>query len=158
MFSLSLFSCDDETESDNSDKTTRMVSPDTIRYSPKEIAVQKGHELFKHNCAVCHSMSTSYLVGPGLQGVIKRVPNPSDEWLLKYIKNNEAVLKSGDAYANKLLSDNGNKSMTVFEGILSDDQIKDIIAFLANPPIEVTEPTPDIESCNDQSDIYGNSR
>src|SRR6185312_12087366 len=47
-----------------------------------------------------------------------------------WIKNNAAVIKSGDKYATDLLAANNNSAMTVFDGVLTDDQIKDIIAYL----------------------------
>src|SRR6185437_14176374 len=50
--------------------------------------------------------------------------------------NNAALRKTGDAYANKVYTDNGGTAMTVFEGTLTDAQVDDVIAFLANPPKE----------------------
>jgi cytochrome c2 len=98
--------------------------------------VANGQKVFKANCALCHSLGTTIVTGPGLQDVTKRVPQPYAEWMHKWIKNNAAVLKSGDAYATKLFADNAQKAMTVFDGTLTDAQIDDVIAFLANPPKE----------------------
>lgn len=109
----------------------------TITYAadaPSAANITEGGKLFKANCAVCHSLGTNKVTGPGLQGVTDRVPQPYQDWMLKWIKNNAAFRKTGDAYANKVFADNGNTAMTVFEGTLNDDQIKNIIAFLANPP------------------------
>ena len=64
--------------------------------------IEEGEKLFKQNCAQCHSVGTNKVVGPGLQGVADRVPKPAEEWLLKWIKNSTAVVKSGDAYAVKI--------------------------------------------------------
>ncbi len=94
-----------------------------------------GGKIFKQYCAVCHSTGTNKIVGPGLEGVTTRVPQPYAEWMHKWIKNNAAVLKT-DAYAQKIFADNGKVSMTVFDGTLTDAQIDDVIAFLANPPKE----------------------
>ena len=55
----------------------------------KSVAAEDGAKLFKQNCAVCHSLGTNKITGPGLEGVATRVP--SDEWLAKWIKNNKAV-------------------------------------------------------------------
>ncbi|MEO6883021.1 MAG: c-type cytochrome [Bacteroidia bacterium] len=93
-----------------------------------------GAKLFRQNCAVCHSLGTDKITGPGLAGVTSRVPQPYEDWMLKWIKNNAAVRASGDAYATKLFADNNQAAMTVFASQLSDDQIKGIIAFLKNPP------------------------
>ncbi len=94
-----------------------------------------GAKLFKQNCAVCHASHTDQkLTGPGLKGVFDRVPKPADEWLIKWILNNEKLIKSGDAYANKIYNDFNKAAMTVFEGQLSENDVKDILAFLKAPP------------------------
>jgi cytochrome c2 len=94
-----------------------------------------GAKLFKQNCAVCHRLDATKLTGPGLAGVASRVP--SDKWLFDWVKNNEKVKKSGDTYAAKINSDFGGATMNVMEGVLSDDDIKTVIAFVKNPPKEV---------------------
>lgn len=59
-----------------------------------------GERIFKQNCAVCHSMYTNVIVGPGLAGVMNRVP--SKDWLYEYISNSEKLFNQGDAYAQRL--------------------------------------------------------
>jgi TonB family protein len=87
-----------------------------------------GERLFKQNCVACHSLGKNTIIGPGLKGVLTRVPG--EDWLLKYIKNNEALIKSGDAYAQKIQHFSPS-AMTVFTN-LSDDEIKNIIAYIKN--------------------------
>ena len=93
-----------------------------------------GKTVFKQNCAVCHSLGDNKITGPGLKGVGDRIPK--GDWLFHWIKDNEKVIKSGDAYANKILKENGNAAMTVFES-LSDDDVKAVEAYILNPPVEV---------------------
>src|ERR1035437_1592849 len=95
-----------------------------------------GGKIFKQNCAACHRIDGQKLVGPGLKDVASRVPQPADEWLFKWIKNNLVLQKSGDAYATKLVIDNNKIPMTVFDGVLSDDDIKAFFAYIKNPPVE----------------------
>jgi len=97
-------------------------------------AQTEGEKIFKQTCAACHRLDEQKLVGPGLKDVASRVPQPADEWLFKWIKNNVAFQKTGDAYANKIFNDNGKLPMLVFEGVLSDDAIKSVIAYIKNPP------------------------
>lgn len=114
----------------------------TITYAadaPSAANIAEGGKLFKANCAVCHSLGTNKITGPGLSGVTGRVPQPYQDWMLKWIRNNVSFRKTGDAYANKVYADNSNTAMTVFEGTLTDDQIKNIIAYVANPPQEVAQ-------------------
>ncbi|HXU25685.1 MAG TPA: c-type cytochrome, partial [Bacteroidia bacterium] len=95
-----------------------------------------GKTVFKQNCAVCHALTDQKITGPGLKGLGDRVPKEGD-WLFNWIKNNEKLIKGGNAYANKILKENGNAAMTVFEGVLSDDDIKAVEAYILNPPVEV---------------------
>jgi len=98
-----------------------------------KIQAQDGAKLFKQNCAVCHASHTDQkLTGPGLKGIFDRAPK--GDWLAKWILNNEKLIKSGDAYANKIYSENGKAAMTVFEGQLNDKDVASIIAFLQGPP------------------------
>ena len=69
-------------------------------------------------------------------GVTSRVPQPAEEWMHKWIKNNKAVLASGDAYAVKLFNENNKQNMDVFDGVLSDDDINSVIEYVKNPPVE----------------------
>jgi len=87
-----------------------------------------GQKVFKANCTSCHAIGRK-VVGPDLMDVTKRVP--STDWMFSWIKNNAAVLKTGDKYATQVFNDNGKQAMTVFDGTLTDDQIKDVIAYLA---------------------------
>ena len=90
-------------------------------------------KIFKQNCAVCHRLDGVKLTGPGLAGIAGRAPG--GDWLFKWVKNNTALIKSGDAYANKIFAENGAQ-MTVFDGVLSDDDIKAVIEYIKNPPVE----------------------
>jgi mono/diheme cytochrome c family protein len=90
---------------------------------------------FKANCAVCHTLTDQKLTGPGLKGIADRAPK--GDWLFNWIKNNEKVIKSGDPYAVKIYNDNGKAAMSVFEGVISDDDIKGLVEYIKNPPVEV---------------------
>lgn len=96
------------------------------------LQAQDGAKLFKQNCAVCHSSHTDQkLTGPGLAGIFDRAPE--GDWLKNWILNNEKLIKSGDAYANKIYTENGKAAMTVFEGQLTDKDVDAILAFLKAP-------------------------
>jgi mono/diheme cytochrome c family protein len=95
----------------------------------------EGEKLFKQNCAVCHTSHTDQkLTGPGLKGVFDRAPK--GDWMKRWILDNQKVIKSGDAYANKIYEENGKAQMNVFAGQLDDKQVDDIIKFLKGPAPE----------------------
>lgn len=99
----------------------------------------EGGKIFKQNCSRCHKLDDSKLTGPGMKGVADRVPQPADEWLFNWIKNNKKVMAAGDAYGLKVFNENGKQNMDVFEGVISDDEIKAVIAYIKNPPVEKKE-------------------
>ena len=88
--------------------------------------VKEGQALFKAKCTSCHGI-TKKLVGPALAGMTER--HPDEEWLVKWIKNSQALVASGDAAAVKLFEENNKLVMTAFTD-LSDGQIKSIIAYV----------------------------
>ena len=96
--------------------------------------VAAGEKLFKINCASCHKVTDQKLVGPGLKGVAARVPQPAEQWLIKWIKNSQSLVKGGDAYAVKIFTEY-NKSVMPSQA-LSDDEIKSVLAYIANPPVD----------------------
>jgi mono/diheme cytochrome c family protein len=97
-------------------------------------SVEEGEKLFKQNCASCHHVDARKAVGPGLAGVFDRVPQPAEDWLIRWIKNSQALVKAGDAYAVKIFEEY-NKSVMPAQA-LSDDQIKSVLAYIQNPPVK----------------------
>jgi hypothetical protein len=59
-----------------------------------------GKKLFKANCASCQKPSDQKLTGPGLKGVMNRLP--SREWAVGFIQNADSLLKRNDPYTLKL--------------------------------------------------------
>ena len=104
----------------------------TVFLFTSNVQAQDGAKLFKQNCAVCHALTDQKLTGPGLQGVFDRAPK--GDWMHKWILNSEKMIKSGDAYSNKIWNDNGKAAMTVFEGTLSDQDVDAVIAYIKSPP------------------------
>ena len=90
------------------------------------VSAQDGEKIFQDNCAKCHSLGTETVTGPGLEGVMKRVP-PGD-WMFKWIKNNDALIKSGDTYAVKINAFSETQ-MTTFAS-MPDEDIKAVIEYI----------------------------
>ena len=91
----------------------------------------KGKTLFNTNCAACHSLDKK-LTGPALRGVEARLNEQGldREWISAWIRNSAAVVKSGDAYANKIYDEYNGAAMTAMPQ-LSDQDISDILAYTA---------------------------
>src|SRR4051812_27839608 len=94
----------------------------TLLFITSKIAfAQDGEALFKSNCTSCHAINDK-VIGPPLKNVQTK---HSEEWLLKWVHNSQALVKAGDADAVKLFNDNNKVVMTSFN--LKDPEIKAII-------------------------------
>jgi mono/diheme cytochrome c family protein len=91
--------------------------------------IQNGEKLFKQNCTACHMMTEAKLVGPGLKGVTDKYEK---EWLIKWIRNSQELIASGDERAIKIFEEYNKSVMTSFD--FSDDEFSDLLAYLASPP------------------------
>lgn len=91
---------------------------------------QDGKALFQANCAACHAVNKK-LTGPALAGVEDRWPDKAK--LHAWIKNNAAVLKSGDKYANDLYVEYNKTAMNLFPNI-TDKEIDAILGYIKTVP------------------------
>tara|TARA_R110002050_G_scaffold24260_1_gene64940 strand:+ start:2587 stop:3849 length:1263 start_codon:yes stop_codon:yes gene_type:complete len=100
----------------------------------------KGKSLFNANCAACHQLDKK-MTGPALRNIEERIANDAGldrEWIYAWIHNSAGVIKSGDAYANKIYDEYGQTAMTAFPQ-LSNKDIDDILAYTAQ---KKEEPAP----------------
>lgn len=89
--------------------------------------VKEGEKIFKSKCTSCHAIDRK-VVGPALKGI----PETKDEaWLIKWIRNSQALIASGDAEAIKIFEEYNKSVMTSFTD-LSDDQIKSVLAYITD--------------------------
>ena len=97
----------------------------------------KGKSLFNANCAACHQLDKK-MTGPALRNIEGRINDAGldREWIYGWVHNSSGVIKSGDAYANKIFNENGQTAMTAFPQ-LSNEDIDNILAYTAQ---EKTEP------------------
>ena len=113
---------------------------------------KNGEKLFKADCSACHALDKQ-LVGPALGGVVDRLKkeqNLDTDWLHKWIKDNEALRKSGDKYANEVFEKFNKTAMTPFPS-LSDQDITDILEYTTNPP--APEPAADAATATDANSV-----
>jgi len=100
--------------------------------------VAAGETLFKNNCAQCHAVDASVVVGPGLAGIEDR---RDYAWLKKWINNPAAVISSGDKYAVELYEKYNKTQMTAFPAY-GDAEIKNILAYVKTANAAPTPPPP----------------
>ncbi|MEK7696869.1 MAG: cytochrome c, partial [Pseudomonadota bacterium] len=88
-------------------------------------AQESGKEIFQKSCAACHSIGGGRLVGPDLKGVNDKRP---EDWLLKFTKSSQTLVKSGDKTAVALFEEFNKIPMP--DQALSDEQIKKVLAHI----------------------------
>ncbi|WP_344787895.1 cytochrome c3 family protein [Postechiella marina] len=92
----------------------------------------KGKSLFNANCAACHQLDKK-MTGPALRNVEQRLSDDEGldrDWIYSWVRNSSGLIKSGDAYANKVYNEFGGAAMTAFPQ-LSDDDLNNILAYTA---------------------------
>lgn len=101
--------------------------------------ITAGEGSFKQICAACHKIGGGRLVGPDLANVDQRRP---EEWILKFVKSSQSVVKSGDKYADSLFQA-FNQVVMPDQPSLSDEQIKGIISYIKTKSSTPVSPVTD---------------
>ena len=108
-----------------------------------------GETDFKQICAACHTIGKGKLVGPDLINLPKRRP---EDWILKFVKSSQTVVKSGDKYADSLFQA-FNQTVMPDQPALTDEKIKNIIAYIGaeSSAPTTTSPTTTTEPAGQQT-------
>ncbi|MBW8051833.1 MAG: cytochrome c [Cytophagales bacterium] len=91
----------------------------------KANAQDEGEQFFNTICIACHTIGDGKLLGPDLENVHKR---HSEEWMIKFIRSSQMMIKEGDEKAVKLF--NENNMIVMPDNAFTDEQIKSIIAYI----------------------------
>ena len=87
---------------------------------------QDGENIFKVNCAVCHTIGKGTLLGPDLANVQQRRDN---DWLFKFIRSSQSVINSGDETATALF-EQFNKIQMPDQQSFTDGDLNAILAYI----------------------------
>ena len=100
--------------------------------------VEDGKAIFMSRCAACHNVNKT-MTGPALAGVHER---RTEEWIIKFIKSSQSMVKGGDKDANALF-EKFNRVPMHDHPDLTSDHIKSIIEFIkSESKTESTEVAP----------------
>ncbi len=118
----------------------------------------EGKKLFRANCASCHKLDGK-MTGPALRNVETRLVEEGLDraWIYAWVKNSSGVIKSGDAYANKIYNEYKGAAMTAFPQFSNTD-IDNILAYTAEVKKPVVVETPKgvpVQSGNSNKLILG---
>jgi len=92
---------------------------------PTSIFAQgNGEKIFMSVCRACHTIGQGKLVGPELVNIQDRA---KEDWLIKWIKSSQSLVKSGDKAAVKIFNE---YKIPMPDNSLSDAQIKDVLNYI----------------------------
>lgn len=123
-----VFSQDAEVQSSSESTEAETVQSPVPGGDPVE-----GKKLFNSLCAACHK-PYQRAVGPALHGVVDKYDGDF-EWLYSWIKNSQALIKSGDTRANAIYNEYNQTAMNAFPQ-LSNQDIDNILAYVEQPKPE----------------------
>lgn len=86
-----------------------------------------GASVFSEKCSMCHDLNADK-IGPALKGAATRWGGDTER-LKAFIRNSQAVIKSGDSYAGQLYTKWNQSVMPPFEG-LSPAELDALIQYL----------------------------
>lgn len=102
-----------------------------------QLTGQNGETVFKQTCSACHSIGKGKVVGPDLKDVHKR---RKEEWIVKFVKGSQALIKSGDADAKAVFEE--NNQMVMPDQNLSEADVKSVLAYITEQSGGTAEPVP----------------
>ncbi len=106
----------------------------TVVCFDKQVLAQDGKALFQQNCASCHAVAKD-LTGPKLAGIEERVPDK--KLLYAWIRNNQAVLATGNKYFTDLYNQWNKTAMNLFPN-LTDEEIAAMITYVNTEAAKAT--------------------
>ena len=117
-----------------------------------EDLVTNGRVLFEENCSICHAIDEK-IIGPPLRDVHKRRP---EAWMIRFIRNSQKVIQSGDEYAVQLYEEYGKTQMTAFD--FSDEEILSIIDYIKSESEKSLEVTDSAGTSMETPSIHSDTR
>ena len=113
---------------------TMLIAPSSMKAGIwDEGNVENGQALFNANCASCHKVTNEVLAAPGLAGIAERWGS-SEEILVQWIQNPQGAAETGDPYVKSLVDRYVGTYGWMTAQAVSADDIKDIMAYVQNPP------------------------
>lgn len=110
---------------------TKLERSDTLFASQKEILIATGKSLLKEHCAACHG-TDGHRPEPDFlfTNLFERLPEPSQEYFLRFVRNSDELLKEKDPYYMKLDSLFSISIQHQYKDKLTEKELKAIMAYL----------------------------
>jgi cytochrome c2 len=123
LLSIAIASCGSDSKEDSVRNDDAALGGSNASVSE----MSQGQKLFLNNCLQCHNIKTDK-IGPKLEGVMARWDNDTTQ-MYAFIRNSQAVIKSGYPRAVKVFKDYNQTMMTPMPH-LTDDDINNIMEYI----------------------------
>ena len=130
LFLNSLISCNTRHDSGKA-KSADPLTEDSLQI--KELAVQyrAGKETFLLKCAACHDAPERHVTDQYIfDNLFDRMPKPSEDYFIKFIKNSKDLKASGDSYALKLAEMWNTDYDHAMQDTLSNQDLGNLIVYI----------------------------
>lgn len=127
ILTISIVACKDYSDSAANATMT------TEREKVKEIGgfYKQGKYLFNENCHSCHrNPDGSERHEMVFEGLFDRMPEPADDYFIKYVSDSKALESAGDKYALALKENWGGIGKHDFKDKFSKDDFKALILYM----------------------------
>lgn len=94
--------------------------------------INTGKIIFNSRCTSCHAIGRQ-VIGPALKNIDKI---RSESWIITFVHSSQTVIQSGDTAAVKLFKE-FNQTIMPDHPDISDDKIKDIIAYIKDESVKL---------------------
>jgi hypothetical protein len=102
IFLESLFACNTKQDDANS-KSLFVSEADSLQIKELTDKYRQGKVTFQIKCAACHDAPEKHVTDQYIfDNLFDRMPKPSEDYFIKFIKNSKDLKASGDSYALKL--------------------------------------------------------
>lgn len=100
-----------------------------VTNSDKPVKEHNGKILFSMYCSSCHQKYMKTL-GPELNNVAWKLPEPQKDYFLKYVKNNKKMREAGDQHSLDIYKEFQGLEMPAYEESLKESEILEIYDYL----------------------------
>ena len=129
------FSCNNSSiiQKQNQNNTQNKESKDSIVFTKEYI---QGKLIFEKHCASCHlpphiKAFDEYL----FDHLFQRLPDPSEDYFIRFIENSKALEDSGDRYLMVLKQTYNSRYNHHFKGIITKNEFPNLIYYIKEAPL-----------------------
>jgi hypothetical protein len=130
IFLESVLSCNPKQDAGKS-KSLEESTEDSLQIKGLADKFRQGKETFQIKCAACHIAPERHVTDQYVfDNLFDRLPKPSEDYFIRFIKNGKVLKASGDSYAKKLAEHWNSNYDHVFQDTLSNQDLENLIFYI----------------------------